>query len=86
MTAARIDRALAAGRAATAGLAVAVALFLLFHVALVATFRAALVALAALEVMSFGWAALSRGADAPAWAVMGAKLAILGTAYLVLGG
>lgn len=80
-----LERGLAFARAAVAGMAVALGLFLLFHAPLVATFRAALVALAALEVLAFG-TALVRGAAWRAWVEIGVKLAVLGGGYAALSG
>ncbi len=84
MAAATLDRVLAAVRTGIAALALAVALLLLFKVPLLATFRAALVVLAALELLAFGRRALSRDARATNWVEIAAKLAVLGAAYLVL--
>lgn len=86
MTVASLDRALAAVRTATAGLALAVALLLLLRVPLVATFRGALIALAALELLAFGRRALSGGERPAGWIEVGVKLAVLAGAYLALSG
>jgi hypothetical protein len=80
------DRAVAAVRTGTAALAVAVALFLLLRIPLLATFRVSLVVLAALELLSFGRRALSRDARAALWAEVALKLAVLAVAYLAVGG
>jgi len=71
-------------RNGVAGLAVAVALLLLFRVPLVTSFRAALVVLAAVELLAFGGAAVSRGTRLADWAVVAGKLLVLGGAYLAL--
>jgi hypothetical protein len=76
----------AAVRTGTAALAVAVALFLLLRIPLIATFRAALIVLAALEVLSFGRRALSRDWSAALWAEIAVKLAVLTVAYLAVSG
>ncbi len=80
-----LDRPVAAIRTGLGALALAVALLLLFRVPLVATFRAGLILLAALEVLAFGRRALSRGTPVLAWAEIGVKLVVLAVAYLVLG-
>jgi len=82
----RLERLLAAARAGTAALAVAVALFLLFKVPLLATFRAALIALAALELLAFGRRALSAQLRPVAWVEIAVKLAVLAGAYLAVTG
>lgn len=79
-----VDRGLTSVRTAVAGLAVAVALLLLFRVPLVATFRAGLIVLAALEVLSFGRRALSSEVRARALVEVAVKLAILAAAYVML--
>ena len=84
MTAATLDRALTSARTATAALAVAVALFLLLRVPVVATFRGAVVVLAALELLAFGWLTLSRGARARDRLAIAMKVVVLGGAYLAL--
>ncbi len=81
MTVASLDRVLAAVRTATAGLALAVALLLLLHVPLVA-----LLALAALELLSFGRRTLSSAVPWAEWVALGVKLAVLGLAYVALSG
>jgi hypothetical protein len=86
MIATRVTALAAAVRTGTAALAVAVALFLLLHIPLVATFRAALIVLAALEVLSFGRRVLSRDATVALWAEIAVKLAVLVIAYLAVGG
>ncbi len=80
-----IDRVLTPVRTGTAALALAVALALLVRIPLIATFRGALIVLAALEVLSFGWRALSGGARPRAWVEVIVKLAVLAVAYLALG-
>ncbi len=65
-------------------MAVAVALLLLFRVSLVASFRAALVVLAAVEVLGVGAAFVSRRAGWRDLAGVAMKLAVLGGAYLAL--
>ncbi len=80
-----IDRVLVPVRTGTAALAIAVALALLAKVPLIATFRAALVVLAALEVLSFGRRALSSDARLATWIEIVAKLAVLTAAYVALG-
>lgn len=84
MTAASLDRTLAYVRTGTAALAVAVALFLLLRVPVVATFRAALVALAALELLAFGRQALAREGSWSEWSSVAVKLAVLAIAYLAV--
>ena len=86
MIATRLTALAAAVRTATAALAVAVALFLLLRIPLIATFRAALIVLAALEVLSFGRRALSRDWGAALWAEIAVKLAVLTVAYLAVSG
>ena len=80
-----IERVLVPVRTGTAALAIAVALALLVKIPLIATFRAALIVLAALEVLSFGWRALSIGAPLRAWVEVLVKLVVLAVAYLALG-
>lgn len=79
-----LGRAVAAGRIAIAALSVAVALQLLFKISLIATFRAGLIALAALEVLHFGWRALSQGSSVVLWTEILIKLAVLAVAYAAL--
>ena len=86
MIATRVTALAAAVRTGTAALAVAVALFLLLRISLIATFRAALIVLAALEVLSFGRRALSRDGGAALWAEIAVKLAVLTVAYLAVSG
>lgn len=76
---------LAALRAATAGLAVAVGLLLLLRIPLVATFRTTLVILAALEILSFGRQALSARPGVREPLALIVKLVVLGVAYVALG-
>lgn len=78
------DRAVAVARTGVAALAIAVALQLLLRIPPLATFRAALVMLAALEVLAFGRRALSAGVTAPGWIELAVKLAVVGVAYAVL--
>jgi hypothetical protein len=80
------DRAVAVARTGVAALALAVALLLLFKVPLIATFRAGLIVLAALELLAFGRRALSRDAHLSLWVEIALKLAVLAAAYLVLAG
>ena len=81
----RVEALGAPVRTAVAGVAVAVAFLLLFRVPLIASFRAALIALAAIELLSFGAAAASRNVGARDVFAIGMKLLILGAAYLALG-
>lgn len=81
-----MERALAAARTGTAALAIAVALSLLLRIPLIATFRAALIVLAALELLAFGRRALSTAVAPSAWLEIGVKLAVLAAAYLALSG
>ncbi|MBI2324489.1 MAG: hypothetical protein HYU87_05970 [Chloroflexi bacterium] len=78
--------AAAAVRTGVAALAIAVALQLLLRIPLVATFRAALIALAAIEVLAFGQRALSMGVRPLGWIELAVKLAVLAVAYLALSG
>jgi hypothetical protein len=80
-----IERVLAPVRTGTAALAIAVGLALLVKIPLIATFRAAIVALAALEVLSFGQRALSANAGVGVWIELLVKLAVLVVAYLAVG-
>ena len=80
-----IERVIAPVRHGVAALALAVGIALLFKIPLVATFRAALIVLAALELLSFGQRALSGRAGAVLWLEIVVKLAVLGGAYLALG-
>lgn len=84
MYAVRVERAVSAIRIATAGLAIAVALLLALKIPLIATFRAALIVLAASEVLAFGRKALSSDARRVAWAEIALKLIVLGAAYVAL--
>ena len=79
-----VDRAAGAARLGVAALAIAVALLLLLKVPLIATFRAGLIVLAALEVLQFGRRVLSSDARPVMWAEIAVKLAVLAVAYLVL--
>lgn len=63
----------------------AVALLLLFRIPLIPVFRAGLIALAAIELLSFGAAAVSRDIGIRDVLAIGMKLLILGAAYLALG-
>jgi hypothetical protein len=72
-------------RTAVGGVAVAVALLLLFRIPLIPSFRAALIALAAVELFSFGAAAVSRSIGTRDVLAIGMKLLILAAAYLALG-
>lgn len=71
-------------RAAVAGMALAVGLFLLFRIPLVASFRAAVLALAAVELLAFGAVAVSRGAGPRDGLAIVTKLLVLGGAYMAL--
>lgn len=79
-----LDRVLASARTGAAALAIAVGLALL-KVPLIATFRAALVVLAALELLSFGHRALSASPGARAWVEIALKLAVLAAGYAAVG-
>ena len=81
----RVEALAAPVRTAVAGVAIAVGLLLLFRIPLVASFRAALIALAAIELFSFGAAAVSRSIGVRDVLAIGMKLLILGAAYLALG-
>lgn len=81
---ARLERVARPLRTAVAGMAVAVALLLLLRIPLLASFRAALVVLAAVEVVGFGAAAVSRRITPVDVATVLVKLAVLGAAYLAL--
>jgi hypothetical protein len=80
----RVERLARPVRTAVAGVAIAVALLLLFRIPLVASFRAALIALAAIELFSFGAAAVSRSVGVRDVLEIGVKLLILAAAYLAL--
>lgn len=71
-------------RTAVAGMAIAVGLLLLFRISLVASFRSALLLLAAVEILAFGAAVVSRGIDLRDVIGAAAKLLILGAAYIAL--
>lgn len=71
-------------RTAVAGMALAVGLLLLFRVPLITTFRIAVIALAAVELLEFGAAAVSRPVGPRDVLVVGVKLIVLGAAYLAL--
>ena len=86
MTAASVERVTAAVRTATAGIAVAVALFLLFRVPLVASFRYALIVLAALEVLLAGRRVLAGRAWLNEAIAVVVKILVLAIAYLAVGG
>lgn len=81
----RIERVAAPIRHGVAALALAVGVALLFKVQLLATFRAALIVLAAVEVLSFGQRALSARASPILWLEIVVKLAVLGGAYIAVG-
>ncbi len=85
MTPAALDRAVGAVRTATAGIAVALALFLLMRVSLVASFRLALLVLAALEILAAGRHMLSGGPWKREAVETAVKVAILAGAYVALG-
>lgn len=78
------DRAVAVVRTSVAALAIAVALLLLLRIPLVPTFRAALIVLAALEILVFGRRALSAAVRPMAWVELAVKLVVLAGAYLAL--
>ena len=86
MTAAAFERAVGMVRTATAGIAVAVSLFLLFRVPLVASFRSGVIALAALEVLLAGRRALAGGPWLTESVALAVKVAVLAVAYLAVGG
>jgi hypothetical protein len=65
-------------------MAVAVGLLLLFRIPLIASFRASLVVLAAVEILGFGAAFTSRRVGALELAATVLKLAVLAGAYLAL--
>jgi hypothetical protein len=71
-------------RTAVAGMAVAVALLLLFRIPLIASFRGALIALAAIELLSFGAAAVSRNIGMRDVLSVAMKLLVLAAAYMAL--
>jgi hypothetical protein len=85
VTATTFDRAVDTVRTGVAGIAVAAALFLLLRVPLLASFRAAILVLAALEVLASGRRMLSGGPWARELTTLGVKAAILVAAYLALG-
>lgn len=80
-----VERVLSVVRTGTAALALALALLLLLRIPLLATFKAALIVLAALEVLAFGRRVLSADARAIAWVEIVVKVTVLGAAYVVLG-
>ena len=80
----RVERLARPVRTAVAGVAIAVALLLLFRIPLVASFRAALIALAAIELVSFGAAAASRNVGMRDVLAIAMKLLVLAAAYLAL--
>jgi len=84
VNAAALDRAVAAARTGTAGLALGVALLLLLRIPLIATFRGALIALAALELLAFARRGLSAEVPLRAWLEIAIKLAVLAIAYVAL--
>lgn len=81
----RVERVARPFRTAVAGVAIAVSLLLLFRIPVIASFRAALIALATIELFSFGAAAVSRSIGVRDVLAIGMKLSILGAAYLALG-
>ncbi len=81
----RVEKLARPVRTAVAGVAIAVALLLLFRIPLIASFRASLIALAAIELFSFGAAAVSRSIGVRDVLEIGVKLLILAAAYLALG-
>lgn len=80
------DRGVAVVRTGVAALAMAVAVQLLVRIPLIPTFRAALIVLAALEVLAFGRRALSGGERPAGWLELAVKLVVLAAAYLALSG
>lgn len=80
----RVEALAAPVRTAVAGVAIAVGLLLLFRIPLVASFRAALIGLAAIELLSFGAAAASRGIGIRDVLAIAMKLLVLAGAYLAL--
>jgi hypothetical protein len=80
----RLETLAAPVRTAVAGVAVAVALLLLFRIPLIASFRAALIGLAAIELLSFGAAAVSRNIGVRDALAIAMKLLVLAAAYLAL--
>jgi hypothetical protein len=80
----RVERVARPFRTAIAGVAIVVALLLLFRIPLIASFRAGLIALAAIELLSFGAAAVSRNIGVRDVLEVGVKLLILAAAYVAL--
>jgi hypothetical protein len=85
VSSAAFDRAVDAVRTAVAGIAVAVGLFVLLHVPLIASFRYAIIVLAALEVLSSGRRMLGGGPWVREAISLAVKVAILAAAYVALG-
>lgn len=65
-------------------MAIAVALFLLLRVSLIATFRVALLMLAAIEIVAFSVPLMRGEARWRSWLEIAVKLAVLGGGYLAL--
>lgn len=65
-------------------MAIAVGLLLLFRIPLVASFRAGLIGLAAIELFSFGAAAVSRSIGVRDVLAIAMKLLVLAGAYFAL--
>lgn len=81
----RIERLAAYARHAVAGMAIAVALFLLLRISLISTFRVALLVLAAIEIVAFSRPLVRGEATRRSWLEIAVKLAVLGGGYLALG-
>lgn len=81
----RIARVATYARHAVAGMAIAVAVFLLLRVSLIATFRVALLVLAAIEIVAFSVPLMRGEARWRSWLEIAVKLAVLGGGYLALG-
>lgn len=81
-----MERAVGAMRIATAALAVGVMLLLAFKMPLLATFRGALIALAAFEMLAFGRRVLSSGTRPWLSVEIVVKLTVLAAAYIVVTG
>ena len=85
MTSAAFDRWVDAVRTAVAGIAVAAGLFVLLRVPVIASFRYALILLAALEVLSSGRRMLGGGPWVREAITLAIKIAILAGGYVALG-
>lgn len=84
MTEDRVQRVATYARHAVAGMAIALALFLLLRISLIATFRVALLVLAAIEVVAFSVPLVRGEASWRSWLEIAIKLAVLGGGYLAL--